>query len=89
MTTSVLKAIRQDRLALSVGSAVALANERAIAEGVDPAASLVTISQETTADGPCWGIHYGPRDYVHQRGGDLTIYVDANGETIHRILRGQ
>jgi hypothetical protein len=89
MSTSVLEAIQQDRLALSVGSALALANETAITEGIDPMASLVTISQEMTTTGRCWSIHYGPRDFVRQRGGDLTIYVDEAGQTIQRVLHGQ
>jgi hypothetical protein len=89
MATSVLEAIRQDRLALAVGGALALANETAVAEGVDPASSLVTISQEATPDGRCWNVHYGPADFVRQRGGDLTIIVDEAGEMIRRVLRGQ
>ena len=89
MTISVLEAIQQDRLAFAVGAAVASANEAALAEGIDPTASLVTISQETTPKGRCWSIHYGSHDYVHRRGGDLTIIVDEAGLTIQSILHGQ
>lgn len=89
MATSVLEAIQQDRLALTVGGALALANEAAIAEGIAPTASLVTITQETTRDGRCWNVHYGPVDFVQQRGGDLTIIVNESGEAIQRILHGQ
>jgi hypothetical protein len=89
MASSVLEAIQQDRLALSVGGALALANETAVAEGVDPAASLVTITQETTPDGRCWNVHYGPVDFVQQRGGDLTIVVNESGEAVTQILHGQ
>jgi hypothetical protein len=89
MVTSVLEAIRKDRLALSVGCALVLANLTAATEGIDLAASLVTISQETTPDGRCWSVHYGPVDYVHQRGGDLTIVVDEAGEVIRQVLHGQ
>jgi hypothetical protein len=89
MAAADLEAIRQDRLALSVGSAMALANETAVAEGIDPATSLVTITQETRPDGRCWNVHYGPVGFVEQRGGDLTVVVDEAGETIRQVLHGQ
>ena len=89
MVVSVLEAIRQDRLALSVGGALALANETAVNEGIDPALSRVTISQEITAVGHCWNVHYGPVDCIKQRGGDLTVVVDEAGEAIQQVLHGQ
>ena len=64
-------------LALSVGGALALGkrNRWRFLKGIDPAAaSLVTISQETTLAGRRWSVHYGPVDFcIQQRGGDLTI----------------
>jgi len=42
-----LDAIRQDRLALSVAQAIAVANGAAAAAGKDPGQCLVTVSEET------------------------------------------
>ena len=84
-----LEAMQRDNLVMSVARALALANETALAQGVEPANSLVTIAEDTSSSNRWWRIHYGRRDYVHHRGGDLTVFVDERGESIQRILRGQ
>jgi hypothetical protein len=89
MATVSLEDLQQDNLAMSVARALALANEAAVAHGTDPAESLVSISEESPAAGRVWRIHYGPRDYVARRGGDLTVLVDDRGQTVQRIIRGQ
>jgi hypothetical protein len=89
MSALTLEAMQQDKLVMSVARALALANEAALAQGIEPANSLVSISEDTSSPNRLWRIHYGRRDYVHRRGGDLIVFVDERGETIQRILRGQ
>jgi hypothetical protein len=87
MSTVTLEDMQQDHLVLSVARALALANEAALVQGTEPTNSLVTISEEKSATGRVWRIHYGPRDYVNRRGGDLIVLVDET--TVRRIIRGQ
>lgn len=70
-------------------AALALANEAAAAQGTDVAAALITISEDTPPPNRRWRVHYGPRDYVHRRGGDLIVLVDEQAGTVQQILRGQ
>ena len=56
-----LEEMQRDRLVMSVAKALALANETALAQGTDPAESLVTITEESPATGRLWRVHYGPR----------------------------
>ena len=89
MSTLTLEEIQEDRLVMSVARALVLANEAAVAEGIIPADSLVTIFEEpTNAEGE-WRIHYGPRDYIGRRGGDLMILVDERAGAVRQIIRGQ
>jgi hypothetical protein len=89
MPTVNLEEMQQDQLVMSVARALALANEAAIAQGTDPAHSLVTIAEETSPTGRRWRIHYGPRDYIGRRGGDLIVLVDEGSEAVQGIIRGQ
>ncbi len=90
MSAVTLDDLQQDHLAMSVARALALANEAARARGMKPAnSSLVTITEETSDTGRLWRIHYGPRDYIGRRGGDLTVVVDESSEAVQRIIRGQ
>jgi hypothetical protein len=89
MATITLEALQQDPLAMSVARAVSLANETALAHGIDPAHSLMTITEECSAAGRVWRVHYGPRDFVGRRGGDLIVLVDERLATVVRIVRGQ
>lgn len=89
MPTISLEAMQQDYLVMSVARALSLANEAALAQGIEPANSLVTITEEMSPAGRLWRIHYGPRDYVGRRGGDLIVLVDERSEGVQRIIRGQ
>ena len=84
-----IERIQQDSLALSVARAVAIANDTAITQGLDPDQSLVTVMEETPPPQRVWRVNYGPRDYVRRRGGDLIVYVDDTTGTVQRLLRGQ
>jgi hypothetical protein len=88
MSTS-LEELQEDRLVMSVARALALANEAAVAHGVEPADSLVTISEESSVEGRIWRINYGPRDYVGRRGGDLIVLVGEGSQAVQRVIRGQ
>lgn len=89
MATVSFEELQQDRLAMSVARALNLANDAAVANGTEPADSLVSISEESSAAGRVWRVHYGPRDYVSRRGGDLIVLVDERGEAVQRVIRGQ
>jgi hypothetical protein len=89
MATVTLETMQQDNLVMSVARALTLANETAIAQGTEPADSLVTITEEGSSAGRSWRIHYGPRDYIGRRGGDLIVIVDERNASVQRIIRGQ
>jgi hypothetical protein len=74
---------------MSVAGAMALANETAVSNGVDPAKCLVNISEDVSPGGPKWRIQYGPRDYVNRRGGDLIVIVNPDASSVERVIRGQ
>ena len=84
-----LKDLQQDSVAMSVARALQLANRAAVAHGTDPATSMITISAEASQPATWWRVHYGPRDYVLRRGGDLTVTVDAAADRVEQVLRGQ
>ncbi len=83
------KTVLEDELAVSLARAVAAANARARREGVEIDRSLVMAAEHATAGGVCWRISYGPRDYVHRRGGDVIIDVGLEDGRVQRVLRGQ
>lgn len=89
MTAPTLEELQQDRLAMTVARATALANGAARSHGTDPAGSLITVTEEGSPAGPLWRIHYGPRDFVHQRGGDLIVVVDERAGVVERVIHGQ
>lgn len=89
MPTATIEKLQKDELAMSVASALAVANEAAIAQGSDPGKSLIAITEESSPSGTVWRISYMARDYVNRRGGDLIVLVDNNTQTVQRILRGQ
>ncbi|HUY35617.1 MAG TPA: hypothetical protein VMV69_22930 [Pirellulales bacterium] len=84
-----LEEIQQDHLVMSVARDLAVANAAALAQGTKPGESLVTITEEASSAGRIWRIHYGPRDYVGRRGGDLIVVVDASSGAVQRVIRGQ
>lgn len=89
MASPAIEDIQQDLLAMAVARALAIANETATAQGIDLAKSMVTITEEGAPPDRLWRIHYGPRDYIHRRGGDLTVLVEERSGEVRRIIRGQ
>jgi hypothetical protein len=57
--------------------------------GVDVKESLITVSQHLANCVWLWRVHYGARDYIGRRGGDLMIDLNAASADIKQILRGQ
>ena len=78
-----------DEIAISVAQALASANRKAKELGVDAKESLITVSQHLAKGVWLWRVHYGARDYVGRRGGDLMIDIDPANADIKQILRGQ
>jgi hypothetical protein len=89
MATLTLEEMQHDDLVMAVARALARANEAALARGTDPESSLVTITEEPSPTGRLWRVHYGPRDYVGRRGGDLIVVIDEKAGEIQKIIRGQ
>lgn len=89
MATVLSNETLQDEIAVSVARVLASANRKAKELGVDVKESLITVSQLLAKDGWLWRVHYGARDYVGRRGGDLMIDIDPTNEDIKQILRGQ
>lgn len=89
MATVSLEDMQQDRLVMSVARALALANETALCHGTKPDDSFVTIAEEQSPVGRLWRIHYGPRDFIHRRGGDLIVVIDEATAAVQRVIHGQ
>lgn len=89
MSVMTIDEIQQDEMVMSVAWALKLANDAALAHGVDPAISTVTITAEPSQPTSVWRVHYGPRDYISRRGGDLLVTVDTSVGKVERVLRGQ
>lgn len=89
MVAALSEAVLQDPIAVSVAQALAIANQTARTYHVPVKDCLISVTQETPLAGETlWRINYGPRDYVHRRGGDLTVYVNDQG-LVQKVLRGQ
>ena len=89
MTALSTAEVLQDDLAMSLASALAIANRRAREAGVDVPESLITISQHAVENSLSWRINYGPKEYVGRRGGDFIVEVDLRDATIKAVFRGQ
>ena len=89
MSTTTLEEMQHDPLVMSVARALRVANDAAQKHGTNPADSLVTISEDSSPAGRLWRIHYGPREYINRRGGDLIVLVDESAGQVQRIVRGQ
>ena len=89
MSAMTMEELQQDSVAMSVARALQVANREAVTQGTDPANSMITISAESSRPQSWWRIHYGPRDYISRRGGDLIVTVDAATGHIEQVLRGQ
>lgn len=86
---SAFEKVQRDPLAISVAAAVASANEASQDAGLDPQTALITVSDEVPGAGTTWRVHYGPRDHLKWRGGDITVFVDKVSGEVTRVLRGQ
>jgi hypothetical protein len=89
MPTVLTNETLQDEIAVSVAQVLASANRKAKELGIDVHASLITVSQHLANGVWLWRVHYGARDYIGRRGGDLMIDFDAASADIKQILRGQ
>jgi len=89
MAAPTLEGMQKDRRVMSVAKALAIANEKAVSMGWDPATSLVTLTEQPDSSGGLWRVDYGPRDYVNRRGGDLVVLVDESAGEVRQVLRGQ
>jgi hypothetical protein len=89
MAAALTADVFQDDMAMSLASALAVANKRARELGVDLLQTLVTIKQRSANGGLVWRINYGPKEYVGRRGGDLIIDVDPSDASITQVLWGQ
>ena len=89
MAEAISSEILKNPTVASVALAVSVANEKAQEYGVDLTKCLISITQEMTEEQILWRIHYGPKDYIHRRGGDLVVYVHPQDGTINKVLRGQ
>ena len=78
-----------DEIAVSVAQVLASANRKAKELGIDLKESLITVSQHLANGVWGWRVHYGKRDYIGRRGGDLIIDLDGADADIKQILRGQ
>ena len=79
----------QDEIAVSVAQVLASANRKATELGVYLKQSLITVTQHLTNGIWGWRVHYGKRDYVGRRGGDLIIDVGAADADVQTVTRGQ
>lgn len=89
MSKQAIEEIQNDELAMSMAHALAVANEAAASHGLDLERSLVTVTEESAPPDRLWSIHYGPRDFVNRRGGDLTVVVNDRLGVVERVIRGQ
>ena len=89
MSSPTMEVIERDPLALRVAGVLTLANEAAVAHGMSLAASRIAITEEVIHLGPCWRVHYGPRDYLRTRGGDLLVFIDQEATAVIEVLIGQ
>ncbi len=89
MDSTLTTDVSQDDIAMALARVMAAANKRARESGVDVLQSLITITQSSPDGGSSWRVSYGPKDYLHRRGGDLIIEVEPADLSIKRVLWGQ
>ena len=89
MPTVLTNETLQDEIAVSVAQVLASANRKAKELGVDARTSLITVSQHLANGVWLWRVHYGKRDYIGRRGGDLMIDLDGVNADIKQVLHGQ
>ena len=86
MSSPTLDVIERDPVAMRVAGVLALANESATANGMSPFESRIAISEDEIDDHPCWRVHYGPRDYLGTRGGDLLVFINLEATVVLKVL---
>ena len=89
MATVLTNETLKDEIAISVAQVLASANRKAKELGVDLKESLITVTQHLANGVWLWRVHYGTRDYIGRRGGDLIIDVGAANADVQRVTRGQ
>ncbi|MEI6431695.1 MAG: hypothetical protein WCP07_05915 [bacterium] len=79
-----------DSIAERMGAALKTANRFAIAAGVEPEGSRVTLSRRVSEEGvSVWRINYGLPSPTITRGGDFIVEVRVEDGSFYRILQGQ
>jgi hypothetical protein len=81
-----------DPMAVSVGTAVAVANRHITAEGINLEERSILVRQATAEDGtPLWRISYLPipPPGMTMRGGDYIVEVNTKDASIYRTRLGQ
>ena len=89
MAAILSKETLQDEIAVSVATVLASANRKAKELGVDVQKSLITVGEHLAKGTWLWRVHYGTREYVGRRGGDLMIDIDPKTAKIKQVLQGQ
>ena len=89
MSVPTLEEIQADDLAWKVARALKVANGIATSRGRNLDTSLITISEESPPPDRLWRVHYGPRDFISSRGGDLIVVIDENSGVVWKTIRGQ
>lgn len=81
--------VLNDEIAVSVAEVLAAANREARSLGFELSEKLITVIQSDSAKGVFWRIHYGHKNPIGVRGGDLTIDVDPSTGSVIQVLKGQ
>jgi len=81
--------VLQDDIAISIARVLATANRKARESGGDLLNCLISIAQLAIDGRTVWRVNYDPKDFIGRRGGDLIVEINADDETISRVLRGQ
>lgn len=89
MTATLETSHIEDETAISIALAVATANSKASELGYDLKRMTVRVTQEVVENVCVWHIYYCPINYINMRGGDLKVWVNAEDNSIVRVLRGQ
>ena len=89
MTTLITEEVLKDPYVTSVAISLSVANKKAQECGIDLKESIISITQENSAEESFWRINYGPKNFINHRGGDLVIYVYQEDGRIYEVLRGQ
>lgn len=88
-TLTLTPEVLEDETAVSLALSLAAANKRAREIGLNANEDLVGILYLLVDGADVWEVSYGPRNCFDQRGGGLIIEVNAQDNSIRRVLRGQ